>query len=153
MTSNYTALAKPIRNTFNALITIPANNPMGTAVNLTIYTDPEQPSITSTFLQAFSNEEWYIYKVKSMSSPAIDGIIKFRVDTIAQNISFGPLSATLPSLEHTEDFINDFMVLQPMATGQPYFVPYAANGSVAINQYVQIYVLRVPLSYKGKISF
>lgn len=54
--TNYTAVERPVRNTFDADIVIPANAQKGQAVNLTIYTDPENPSLTSTSLKAVSDE-------------------------------------------------------------------------------------------------
>ena len=54
--NNYTAITKPVRNTFDADIVIPANAVKGQAINLTIYTDPENPSITSANLKALSND-------------------------------------------------------------------------------------------------
>ena len=149
--SNYTAITKPVRNTFDADIVIPANAVKGQAINLTIYTDPENPAITSANLKALSNETWYVYKIKSLGTPNVDGIIKFRVNGINENISFGPLSATLPSLEHVEDFQNDYIVLEPNATGQPYFIANTAGPTVSVTQSIQIYVVRVPDSYTGKV--
>ena len=149
--SNYTAITKPVRNTFDADIVIPANAVKGQAINITIYTDPENPSITSANLKALSNETWYVYKIKSLGTPNVDGIIKFRVNGINENISFGPLSATLPSLEHVENFQEDYIVLEPNATGQPYFIANTAGPTVSVTQSIQIYVVRVPDSYTGKV--
>lgn len=151
--TNYTAVERPVRNTFDADIVIPANAQKGQAVNLTIYTDPENPSLTSTSLKAVSDEVWYVYKIKSLGTPTVDGVIKFRVDTIGQNIVFGPLSATLPSLEHIESFQEDYIVLQPNAVGQPYFVCSQTGPTVSITQSIQLYVVRVPLSYSGVVKF
>lgn len=94
-----------------------------------------------------------MHKIKSLGTPTVDGVIKFRVDTIGQNIVFGPLSATLPSLEHIESFQEDYIVLQPNAVGQPYFVCSQTGPTVSITQSIQLYVVRVPLSYSGVVKF
>ena len=151
--SNYTAIEKPVRNTFDADIVIPANATKGQMINLTIYTDPENASITSASLKAVSNETWYVYKIKSLGTPNVDGVIKFRVNSINENIVFGPLSATLPSLEHIESFQEDYIVLEPNAIGQPYFVANQAGPTVSVTQSVQLYVIRVPDTYTGVVKF
>ena len=66
---------------------------------------------------------------------------------------FGPLSATLPSLEHIESFQEDYIILEPTAVGQPYFVCNQAGPTVSVTQSVQLYVIRVPDSYTGVVKF
>ena len=148
---NYTGLEKPITNAFTAQIVVAPNAFMGTAINLTIYTDPENTTFTSSSLKPPISERWYVYKIKSIGTPAMDGVLKFRVDTIGQNIIFGPLSATLPSLEHVEELMSDYLTLEPTMVGEPYFVTGTPNGSAQITEYIQIYVRRVPLIYTGKV--
>ena len=151
MARNYTGLLKPVPLTISGTISLPASLAAGSQTYVTVVPDPTQPTITTNGFTAPSSETWVVTGVETYTAPSPDGVIRFKVNMVDQNVTFGPLSQTLPTIYHRKALQN-FLELEPNAQAQPYFVNTSANGSTATTLDVQIYITRLPRGYKGPFA-
>jgi len=151
MAKNYTGILRPVPLTISGTISLAANLPAGSITYVTVTPDPTQPSITTNGFSAPSSETWVVTGVETYTAPAVDGVIRFKVNTVDQNITFGPLSQTLPTIYHRKSLQN-FLELEPNAQAVPYFINTQANGTTAVTLNVQIYITRLPRGYKGPFA-
>lgn len=149
--SNYTGLLKPVPLTVSGTISLAASLPAGSLTYISVVADPTQPTVSSNGFSAPSSETWVVTGVETYTAPATDGVIRFKVNTVDQNVTFGPLSQTLPTIYHRKALQN-FLELEPNAQAQPYFVNSAAAGSAAETISVQIFITRLPRGYKGAFA-
>ena len=151
MAKNYTGLLRPVPLTVSGTITLAASLAAGNLTYVSVVADPTQPSVTANGFTAPSSETWVVTGVETFTAPATDGVIRFKVNTVDQNVSFGPLSQTLPSIYHRKSLQN-FLELEPNAQAQPYFINTAAAGTATATIDVQIYITRLPRGYKGAFA-
>ena len=149
--ANYTGLLRPVPLTLSGTITVAASAAAGSATYVVITPDPTQPSVTTNGFHAPSSETWVVTGVETYSAPAIDGVVRFKVNTVDQNVTFGPLSQTLPTIFHRKALQN-FLELEANAETTPYFVNYAAGGTASTAIAVQIFITRLPRGYKGAFT-
>lgn len=149
--SNYTGLLKPVPLTVSGTISLAASLPAGSLTYISVVADPTQPTVSSNGFSAPSSETWVVTGVETYTAPATDGVIRFKVNTVDQNVTFGPLSQTLPTIYHRKALQN-FLELEPNAQAQPYFVNSATAGSAAETISVQIFITRLPRGYKGAFA-
>ena len=149
---NYTKLQAPVPLSIIGSSTVSASATAGQSFSFALQSDPTQPGTTYTYLTAPPTESWLVHGVESLSTPAIDGVVTWKVDNVDQNIIFGPLSVTLPTIYHQRSFKASYVDIGPTSRGQPYFVLAAANGTTTVTVNVQFYITRVPVGYKGPIN-
>ena len=149
---NYTKLQAPVPLTIIGSSTVSASATAGQSFVFNLQSDPTQPGTTYTYLTAPPTESWLVHGVESLSTPAIDGVVTWKVDNVDQNITFGPLSVTLPSIFHQKSFKTSYVDIGPTSRGQPYLVITAANGTTTVTVDVQFYVMRVPVGYRGPVN-
>lgn len=151
MAKNYTGLLRPVPLTISGTISMAASLPAGSLTYVSVTPDPTQPTVSSNGFSAPSSETWVVTGVETYSAPSPDGVVRFKINTVDQNVTFGPLSQTLPTIYHRKSLQN-FLELEPNAQAQPYFVNTAANGSAAAVLDIQIYITRLPRGYKGPFA-
>ena len=149
--ANYTGLLRPVPLTLEGSISLAASLAAGSITYVVITPDPTQPSVTTNGFHAPSSETWVVTGVETYSAPAVDGVVRFKINTVDQNVTFGPLSQTLPTIFHRKALQN-FLELEANADTQPYFVNYTAGGTASTAIDVQMFITRLPRGYKGAFT-
>ena len=147
---NYGRLAKAVNVNSSPAATSPAAGFVANNKYVFTFTpDPTLPSVTYNFLQSYASESLVLKRIFAASTPAPDGFVTFKVDGIEQNIVLGPMSQTLPSLQHPVVYEN-VLTADPNAKLEMYYVPLTAT-TVVTTITLNISYARVPKGYTGPI--
>lgn len=141
---SFTGLKQPITQVFRVKFDFPANAPAGTQVLGSITTDPQLPSTTTITVP--SNEIWHITDIylEADADLGVDGYIDFKVNDLAQNLRFGPLSLTKKTLFKPVS-LKQAIVLDRLSKINIVMQNRTSVGASAVSTTITIEVVRIPV--------
>lgn len=141
---SFTGLKQPITQVMQVSFSFPANTPAGTTVLGSITTDPQLPATTTITVP--SNEVWHITDIylEADADLGVDGYIDFKINDLAQNLRFGPLSLTKKTLFKPVT-LRQAIVLDKLSKVNITMQNRTAVGASAVTTKVTIEVVRIPL--------
>lgn len=154
MARNYTQLVSP---TPYSIIGIASNNGKalgaGSTVPLNFITDPTLPNQTTDTLRVPPSEKWLFYSVYTPSAPVGDGFVTIKINGIAQNVQWGPLSQTVPTQYHVIPQ-NAKILAEPNDIVQMYLVltNNGFNTTAVVSDTIYVNIMRIPKNYKGVVK-
>ncbi len=151
---SYATLNGPVPLDIVMSFNVPGSAPAGTIVIGSFVPDPTQANVTSTTIQAPPDETWIVFDIYSpVQTPAVDGVLQFKLNRKSQNINFGPLSLTYKNVYNALSLKNSgYIVIPPSGFLEIDFVTLQANSSTsAVTVSANVRIMRVPKDYKGPI--
>ena len=149
---SYTRLTAPVPQVWLVQFPVAANQSAGYPVQGTIIPNPESPQYTASVYTVDSDAVFYIYNVYAPSTTALaglDGVVKFKVNGVDQNVKFGPLSQTIPSQYHIQT--PPPIVVPPAGRVEIFLVLLTNNGTAAVTVNAVVNVMKSPIGYSGKV--
>jgi len=153
---SYASLTNPIPLDITMNFSVPGSAPAGTIVIGSFVPDPTQASVTSTVISAPPDETWIVSDIYSpVQTPAVDGVLQFKLNKKAQNINFGPLSLTYKNVYNVLSLNKSgYIVIPPSGLLEVDLVTAVANSSTtAVTVSANVRITRVPANYKGPVKF
>jgi len=146
MPSNqYSTLISEVEKDVVGSLTIPASQSAGQITYLQFANDPELPSVLDNYYQSPSTQKSVLFGIYVTSSLAVDGYLKFSVDDVETNITFGPLNPTNINIQNPVMF-DHAIVLLPNAKMKVKFVQATAT-TASVSETVGLRFIVAP---KGK---
>ncbi|MEM3858588.1 MAG: hypothetical protein QW478_04175 [Candidatus Micrarchaeaceae archaeon] len=153
MSSRYTRLTAPTP------LAIPAsfsNNgtklAQGAKAPVYVVLDATLPNQTEQQIRIPPTEQWLFYQVYTPTAPSADAFISIKINGVDQNVTWGPLSQTLPTQYHVisqnakilakpNDIVQFFAILANTAM----------NTTAVVSQSFYINAMRIPSGYRGRV--
>ena len=147
MVSNqYSTLISEVEKDVVGYINIPASQNAGQITYLQFANDPELPNTMETFYQAPSTQKNVLFGIYVTSSLSVDGYLKFVVDDVDTNITFGPLNPTNINIQNPVQF-DHAIILLPNSKLKVKFVQSVATTS-AVSETVGLRLMVAPASQR-----
>ena len=129
MQSNqYSTLISEVEKDVVGNLKIPASQAAGQITYLQFANDPELPAVFDNYYQSPSTQKSVLFGIYVTSSLSVDGYLKFTVDDVETNITFGPLNPTNINIQNPVQF-DHAIVLLPNSKLKVKFVQNAATTS------------------------
>ena len=127
MPSNqYSTLISEVEKDVVGSLTIPASQAAGQITYLQFANDPELPTVLDNYYQSPSTQKSVLFGVYVTSTLSVDGYLKFSVDDVETNITFGPLNPTNINIMNPVQF-DHAIVLLPNSKLKVKFVQSSAT--------------------------
>ena len=112
MASNqYSTLVSEVEKDVYGVLNIPASQSAGQITYLQFANDPELPNVLDNYYESPSTQKQVLFGIYVTSSLPVDGFLKFVVNEVDTNITFGPLNPTNINIQNPVQFDHEIVLI------------------------------------------
>ena len=147
MASNqYSTLLSEVEKDVFGVLNIPASQSAGQITYLQFANDPELPDVLDNYYESPTTQKQVLFGIYVTSSLAVDGFLKFVVNEVDTNITFGPLNPTNINIQNPVQF-DHAIVLTPNSKMKVKFVQNIATTN-AVSEQIGLRFMMAPANQK-----
>lgn len=134
MASNqYSSLISEVEKDVVGSLNIPASQSAGQLTYLQFANDPELPGVLENYYESPTTQKMVLFGIYVTSTLAVDGFLKFIVNEVDTNVTFGPLNPTNINIQNPVMFDHAIVLIPNSKMKVKFIQNVATTDSVSEN--------------------